>query len=138
LTYQMTTISRLASFSLDHKLCRKLMGNTNAALPSISSTSSTKNNHRASPKYVFCSIPAHVSYHIVLNQLLLTRRLMSVTHECKLVAESCLAKLLIPQAHVCIIAGFCWLKKAYPPPRFDMKSQLKDIELLVRKQAGGC
>lgn len=67
LSYQMTTISRLASFSLDHKLCRKLMGNTKAALPSISSTSRTKNNHRASPKYVFCSTLAHVSYHITLN-----------------------------------------------------------------------
>ncbi|KAA6422336.1 MAG: hypothetical protein FRX49_07806 [Trebouxia sp. A1-2] len=38
---------------------RKLMGNTKAALPSISSTSRTKNNHRASPKYVFCSTLAH-------------------------------------------------------------------------------
>ena len=68
LSYQMTTISRLASFSLDHRLCRKLMGNTKAALPNMSSTSSTKNNHRASPKYVFCSTPAHACYPIVLNQ----------------------------------------------------------------------
>ncbi len=88
LSYQMTTISRLASFSLDHKLCRKLMGNTKAALPSISSTSSTKNNHRASPKYVFCSIPANVSYHIVLNQMLFTRLLITLANKCKFVAES--------------------------------------------------
>ncbi len=87
-SYQMTTISRLASFSLDHKLCRKLMGNTKAALPSISSTSSTKNNHRASPKYVFCSTPAHVSYHIVLTQMLLTRLRINLANKCKFVAES--------------------------------------------------
>lgn len=32
----------------------KLIGNTKAARPSISSTSSTKKSHRASPRYVFC------------------------------------------------------------------------------------
>ena len=51
----MTIISLKVSCSLRaHQLCRKEKGNTNAARPSIVSSSSTQNSHTVSPKYVFC------------------------------------------------------------------------------------
>lgn len=125
--YQITTISRLASFSLDHRLCRKLMGNTKAALPTISSTSSTKNNHRASPKYVFCSIPAHVSCHIVLNQMLFTG--LTDNFGKLLLNQMCLTRMLTCWS--CKVAGLVGNRRAYPLPSFGMTSQLKDAKQLI-------
>jgi len=39
---------------------------------------------------------------------------------------------------VCKIAGFCWLKRAYSLSHCNVNSQLKDFELLVLEQTGGC
>ena len=128
----MTTISLRASFSLDHRLCMKLMGKTKAARPSINNTSSTKKSHRASPRYVFCKEATNAATVSTISMEEDAQRLPRVGGEWGLKLTAKTATRVGNYSVYVLRAILLILKCSLGQTRHDCRSQALQMETILR------